>query len=426
MPSFNIAFLMTGSELMSGDIIESNSAEMARQLATIGLSVKERVVIGDDKLQLKDTISRLSCNFDMLIINGGLGPTSDDLTAEILSDISQQPLLEHKEATHHIIQWCQHRGTEANLANLKQALLPQNARIFPHAPGSASAFYLYINDCLVIATPGVPSELNHILRHQLLDFLQKKLPCESEEQWQRYSLLGIGESQLQQVIHDHFPELIQFFDIGYRATLPCLEFKLKRKKNSQFDQQKRLESSILNYLSPFLINEGNNSLVENIVKLLQEEKKSLSCAESCTGGLISSEITKVTGSSSVFYGAIVSYSNALKENLLHVKSSTLNQYGAVSQEVSIAMLKGALNQCRSDYAIAVTGIAGPEGGSEEKPAGTVWIAYGNKYKYDSIGLLLPFKRHDFQMMVTIIALDLIRREVLNIEGKQHLKRWMIT
>ncbi len=426
MPSFNIAFLMTGSELMSGDIIESNSAEMAKQLATIGLSVKERVVIGDDKRQLKDTISRLSCHFDTLIINGGLGPTSDDLTAEILSDISQQSLLEHKDAADHIIQWCQQRGAEANQANLKQALLPKDACIFPNAPGSASAFYLYINDCLVIATPGVPSELNHILKHQLLDFLQKKMPCESEEPWQRYLLIGIGESQLQQVIHDHFAELMQFFDIGYRATLSCLEFKLKRKKNSNLDQQKRLESSILDYLSPFLINKGNNSLVENIVKLLKTEKKTLSCAESCTGGLISSEVTKVPGSSSIFCGAIVSYSNALKENLLQVDRSILAQYGAVSQETSIAMLKGALNQCKSDYAIAVTGIAGPGGGGEEKPVGTVWIAYGNKSKYDSVGLLIPYKRHDFQMMVTIIALDLIRREVLNIEGKQHLRRWMIT
>ena len=419
---------MTGSELMSGDIVDSNSAFIAQALAEIGLAVDEKVTVGDKLDALQQQISRLCRESRLLIINGGLGPTTDDLTAEVLARVNKEQLVVNRDAENHIISWCSMRGIKANNANLKQALLPTSARIFPDAPGSAPAFYLNFDNCLVIATPGVPSELKHITHHHLLSFISQHLDYAPAHSWEKFHLLGIGESRLQQLIHEETSDIEDHIEIGYRAAFPALELKLRpmpgsAPDNPQFAQAKQ---QILALLQPFIINTTTENFAKRLVNALQQQNKRFSCAESCTGGMIASEITSVPGASAVFPGSIISYSNPIKQQLLKVSAETLNQYGAVSEQTAIAMLQGILAVMSTDYAVAVTGIAGPGGGSPEKPVGTVWVAWGTREKNRAICLHIPLGRALFQRLVTTLALDLIYRELCGEDSiPAYLARWQL-
>ena len=414
-----LCLLMTGTELMTGDIIDSNSAYLGHVFSEINLDIVEKVTIADNKDLLIEQIQRLTTHYPILFMNGGLGPTEDDLTAEVLAKVAKQPIVRHKDAEQHVITWCEQRGLAVNQANLKQADLPQSATIFPNAPGSAAAFYLTINGCLVIATPGVPSELKTITQRDILPFLQSRFTLPAIQPWQQYQLFGTGESSLQQLLNDSFPSIRDDYEIGFRANFPYVELKLRNKT-----AQTQAPTALLNYLDELIIGGAHAKIANNLVNLLSERQLTISCAESCTGGLIASELTKVSGSSAAFHGGIVSYSNAIKEKLLGVPADALTQHGAVSETVALAMLAGIFEQTASDYAIAVTGIAGPNGGSDEKPVGTVFIAFGSQQQRQVIKLCIRLTRHDFQKLVATIALDLIRRQVLGLSLTPHyLTRW---
>ena len=227
------ALMMTGSELMSGDIIDSNSNYLSQQLMRLGVSVSEKVTVGDDHDALCAQIIRLYQNNDLLIINGGLGPTQDDISSKAIASATQQDIITHPAAKQHILDWCQSKGYVANQANLKQAQLPAHASIFSKAPGSAAAFYLFHQQCLVIATPGVPSELKHITEKNILPFLNRHFCIEAQASLQRYSLFGIGESRLQEMINSNFKGIDECLEIGFRACWPQLELKFRNKNNAR-------------------------------------------------------------------------------------------------------------------------------------------------------------------------------------------------
>jgi nicotinamide-nucleotide amidase len=419
---------MTGSELMSGDTVDTNSSYLAQALLSISLSIHEIATVGDQHNLLLNQIQRLSRNSDLLIINGGLGPTQDDLTSEVLANVAKVAIETHQEAKQHIIDWCERKKIIPNLANFKQAELPANCSIFADAPGSAPAFYLTIGKCLVIATPGVPSELKHITQQQMLPFLTMFFSAANTVHWKKIQLIGIGESRLQSLLHDEYKGIDEFIDIGFRARFPTLELKYKPQASLSITDKQFLlwEEKLLNALHDFTLGKGDFHLPTALIDLLSRQEKTITCAESCTGGLIASEITKVPGASKVFHGGIVSYSNTVKSQLLDVPLNTLELYGAVSQETVLAMLKGCLMKIHAHYGIAVSGIAGPNGGSEKKPVGTVWIAWGDNKKPLSVCLHIPFERKQFQMLVTIISLDLIRRYALGeLAIPNYLKRWQL-
>ena len=423
-----ISLLMTGSELMSGDIVDSNSAFIAQALSNIGLAVDEKVTVGDHREDLQSQIIRLSKESSLLIINGGLGPTIDDLTAEVLAQAAKEDLTCNKEAEEHVINWCEKRGFTANTANLKQAILPSSSCIFVDAPGSAPAFHMMLNECLVIATPGVPSELKHITRNQLLDFIPTQLSIKPSQPWQKTFLLGIGESRLQQLISDEMTGIEEALEIGFRADFPALELKFRPVKDLKADDKHVVswQYKLLSLLENYIISTDTNNFACRLVQALQEKGKTFSCAESCTGGLIASEITKIPGASDVFPGSIVSYSNQIKHKLLNVPQETLKHYGAVSEQTVQAMFSGIIDAMQSDYAIAVTGIAGPGGGSIEKPIGTVWIAWGTAKNNAAACINVPLGRVMFQQLLTTICLDLTYRHLNgNSSTPNYLKRWQL-
>ena len=412
----NIQLLLTGNELMNGDIVDSNSAMIADLLGDQGLTITRKVTVGDDMALLIEEMERLSKSADALIMNGGLGPTVDDLTAEALSQLSGQPLVQNAQALAHLQYWADTRGLIMNAANLKQAMLPQGVDIIPNPMGTAVGFKLRYNDCDIYCTPGVPYELKNMLQETIVEQLKASATGIEGYLLDRYHTFGQGESNLQQWISNKLPDWPEEVELGFRASSPTLEVKV-RTPISKPELHNQAKTALLDLMGDYVVAEGNDNLASNLVKLLATNGKRITTAESCTGGLISSMITSVAGSSAVFEAGYVTYSNAVKSDLLGVTEQSLEANGAVSEAVVREMATGALQRSGADYAVAVSGIAGPDGGSDEKPVGTVWIAWGDSARIDAVSLYYPYGRTRFQRMVAGAALDLVRRRIQNISSE---------
>ena len=410
-----IQLLLTGNELMSGHTIDSNSAMIAEFLSGKGYSIHRKVTVGDDPLELLADMKRLCETGDILIMNGGLGPTLDDLTAQLLSDLTGKPLVENPIARRHLEDWCERRKSPLNHSNLKQAILPEGVEIIPNPTGSAVGFTMIYEDCLIICTPGVPSELRTMMEQTIVDTICTRHPNDQQTDTIRLQTFGLGESTLQEMVNHDYGEWPEQVELSFRAGIPLLEVKLIIHDLSHKVIQQRCYQRLHELIGDFIIGEESTTLAESVVKLLQNRQTTITTAESCTGGLIASAITEIAGASTVFEAGFVTYSNRMKQQLVGVPELTLKTYGAVSEEVVIAMTNGALERSGADYGIAVSGVAGPGGGSAEKPVGTVWMAWGHKDNLRTRRMTLTTDRKRFQQMVTAITLDLIRRELLSLE-----------
>ncbi len=411
-----VSLLLTGSELMNGDVTDTNSVIFAEHLNDIGLSIDKKVTIGDDQDLLAIEIAQLSQGSDVLIINGGLGPTVDDLTAQVLATACSVNLVLHQQAHQHLKLWAEKRKTVLNAPNLKQAYLPENSTVIANKTGSAVGFSVEFNQCFIICTPGVPSELTHMLKEEIVPSLIKSFPAPKHNEIARLHLFGIGESNLQALINSTFPDWPNEITIGFRAAMPILELKLITccEKGQVFLPQwlEKLTSLLDAHILGTGTNE-NSTIADYLVPLLIESKQKITVAESCTGGLIASQITAIAGASAIFEAGFVTYSNEMKSKMLGVPVTTLIKHGAVSEATVLAMAQGALINSDADFTIAVSGIAGPDGGTEDKPVGSVWIAWGDKNKIQAKYYCIPVARKYFQQVVAARSLDLIRRMLIN-------------
>lgn len=413
-PNLKIQLLLTGNEIMSGDTVDSNSALIAQRLGELGLGVYRKVTVGDDIELLKLELGAMLANADLVIVNGGLGPTIDDLTAHILAAVANVPLQEHPDAVAHLQQWCARRNLQLDAANLKQALLPAGATIVDNPIGSAVGFEMTLGTCRVICTPGVPGELAAMLDAIVPD-LATRLKRPSGRNVLRLQTFGLGESSAQQMISDRMPDWPPEVELGFRAGAPQMEIKLTVQSAAASAAQRACRKQLEQLFGDHIIGEGGISLAERVLQLLQARGASLTTAESCTGGLIASMLTRIPGSSAAYHAGFVTYSNAIKQAVLGVQPQTLADHGAVSEEVVLEMARGALARADADFAIAVSGIAGPDGGTAEKPVGTVWLAWGDRQQLHTRCLCWPVERTLFQTMIAAAGLDMIRRVLLGIE-----------
>jgi nicotinamide-nucleotide amidase len=412
----NVQLLLTGNELMTGDIVDSNSAIIAQQLKELGLDIFRKVTIADNITVLINEINLLAKQADILIINGGLGPTIDDLTAQALAKATEVELVEHSEALAHLKLWSKKRGTKLNAPNLKQTILPEGCAIIANKEGSAVGFKMTHLACDIYCTPGVPRELEIMLVEQITPDIAKKIPKELITDVTRLQVFGLGESTLQKMIDEQLPNWPKNIELGFRAGMPLLEVKLTTTSEEGHNIKPEWYTKLINVLGDHAVAKIENtpsSLAKHILLKLADNNFKITTAESCTGGLIASLLTKEAGASTCFEAGFVTYSNNMKTTLLDVSNKLLDQYGAVSEEVVTAMAQGALEKSSADFVIAVSGIAGPAGGSIEKPIGTVWIAWGHKNNLKTVGLLMPLARSYFQKYVANIGLDLIRRELIS-------------
>lgn len=419
--ALNIQFLLTGTELMVGDIVDTNSVMLAQSLKDHGAELTRKVTLGDDFSALVAEIEHMSRQADVLIINGGLGPTEDDLTAAALACVIGQPLEENSEALQHLEAWCEKKGFRLEGANRKQILLPKGIDIVANSVGSAVGFLIQHNHCQIICTPGVPNELKRMWFDEILPYLKPNLPSLDKVQTVKLHLFGIGESAIQNIFHNQLSDWPQEIEVGYRAASPLVELKLTTRTERAEQLLPQWQIKIEALLGGHVLNSMDESpnqsisIARCVVELLAKRNQTLTTAESCTGGGIASNITRIAGSSQVFEAGYVTYSNRIKTDLLQVAEHTLITHGAVSEAVVIEMAQGALNASNSHWVIAVSGIAGPTGGTEEKPIGTVWLCWGNNTQLKTRCLVYPTSRINFQRFIANVGLDLIRRELLGIK-----------
>lgn len=412
MSTVNFQLLLTGNELMTGDVIDTNSVVIAKQVNDIGINIHRRVTVSDDMESLVAEIKHISKMSDVLIINGGLGPTTDDLTSEALSKAFNMPLIENISALNHLNQWANNRSLTLDKANLKQAWLPESSEIIFNRIGSAVGIHLNVNNCDIYCTPGVPNELKIMMDEEIIPLLKKKMPHQEKVHVTRLQTFGLGESRLQTMLENNFPEWPKEIQLGYRANSPTVELKLITHTNVAHQLKATWLNKVKTLLNDHIIGEISDSSVNlpsTVVSLLKENNLTLTTAESCTGGLIASQVTSISGASRVFEAGFVTYSNSIKEKILTVKNKTLNQYGAVSKQTVIEMANGALKKANADIAIAVSGIAGPSGGTPDKPMGTVWIAWGTRKNMQTQHFIIKGDRDHFQKVVAARSLDLVRR-----------------
>ncbi|CAA0089741.1 Nicotinamide-nucleotide amidohydrolase PncC [Zhongshania aliphaticivorans] len=414
-----LQLLLTGNELMAGDTIDSNSSMIAQLITEYGWRIDKKVTVGDDLKLLEQQIQHLANDCEVLIINGGLGPTVDDMTSLALAGISGNTLCEHPDALAHLTQWCNHRGFKLNASNLKQTMLPAGSQIIANSRGSAVGIKMLLGNCLILATPGVPSELRAMMNEEIIPLLSSQFPSDYI-QTQRLAVFGLGESSIQELVNKKLPNWPNDVELGFRASMPVLEVKLTTRGKDASEKLHVWRQHIIELIGDHLLGDMPLNLAQALIAALNKNGQTVCTAESCTGGNIAAQITSVAGSSHVFPGGIVSYSNELKQNLLAVSEASLATDGAVSATVARQMAEGALKATGANLAIAVTGIAGPEGGSEEKPVGTVWMAWGNKENLRVEKFFLPLERHLFQTLVTALGLDLLRRYTLGIPGLPEL------
>lgn len=409
-----ISLLLTGNELMSGDTVDTNSNFIAQSLRDLNLVPYIKKVVGDDLELLVCSIRELAGISDVLIVNGGLGPTIDDLTAQALATATDSSIVRNEDAMRELRAWAAPRNFVLTESNLKQADLPEICDIIVNPRGSAVGFSCVWNDCLIMCTPGVPGELKAMVGHSLVPMIRQYGHIEQTSHITRLRLFGITESGLQDMIHQDFQDWPTEVDLGFRVQMPVIEIKIATvgAHNNALNEEwvRRFEARF----SDYIIGRDSTRLSQALNRALLESGDKLTVAESCTGGLIASGITSEAGSSEVFEAGYVTYSNTIKQQTLGVRAQTLETHGAVSEAVVLEMAQGALAASGSDIALAISGIAGPDGGSKDKPVGTVWMAWGRAERLQARRFFLPMARQAFQRTATAIAMDLVRRDLLGL------------
>ena len=421
-----ISYLLTGNELMSGDTVDSNSSMLSQSLKDIGVVPRKKLVVGDDFDLLVDSIRTLANESDVLIVNGGLGPTRDDLTAQALAKATNTKIERHPQALSWLEEWAGNRGFVVTESNLKQADLPSGCNIIENPVGSAVGFSCVFEKCLILCTPGVPSELKLMMSEQLLPLIRKQGDLTETSDISRMRLFGITESGLQDIIDAKFPEWPSEVELGFRVQMPVIELKLRTIGEAHRSLNNQWCENLRSLFSDYIIGDDDTRLSQSLNQALLKNQRKLVTAESCTGGAIAAAITSEAGASQVFAGGFIVYSNLMKQDILGVSAATLEQHGAVSEATVIEMVQGALGKSDANIAMAISGIAGPDGGSAGKPVGTVWIAWGDHKQQTARRFFLPMKRLAFQRTATAIAMDLVRREVsglpTNVDYFAELKR----
>lgn len=366
-----IEILTTGDELLAGAISDTNASYLAHELHLLGLSVQRITTVGDRLEELSETITQISKRASLCIMTGGLGPTSDDLTLDALALSAGVPL-EVDEGLWSEIQSRYARRGVIPSSNRRQARVPQGGRALRSEVGTAPGMRLEIGPCLFFAYPGVPSELRwHVVQSLIPELSARQQAPRSQLTWRVGSL---GESALQDRLNalgGHLRSLPEV-RVGYQALGSEVRLKIS---SSDPQALERVTPHVREALADHLVSEEDEPLEQVLIKMLSERGLTMGCAESCTGGGVAARMTRISGSSAVFIGGVVAYSNDVKRALLGVQEDTLLTYGAVSAECAQEMAIGLREALKVDWAISVTGVAGPGGGSEEKPVGTVHFGW---------------------------------------------------
>lgn len=370
-----------GDEILIGQIIDSNSAWMAVELNKIGVKVKQISSVSDDEEHIKQALKEAESRADIILITGGLGPTKDDITKKTLAVyFNSKSMINHQPTLDQVTAFFQKRNLPLTELNVLQAQVPDNCEVLLNENGTAPCMIFRKNKKIFISMPGVPFEMMALMTDKILPEIARQYQI---PQIYHKTILtaGIGESFLADKISSVENSLPDYIKLAYLPKLGLVRLRLSATVNTTdkiIEEVEKYAEQIKKLIPQYWITDKDISLEKAILEIMEAHELTLSVAESCTGGYISHLLTQHAGSSTVFDGGGIVYSNKLKMSLLGVQQDTLDKYGAVSKETAIEMAEGALKNFKTDYSIAVTGIAGPSGGTPEKPVGTVWIAVANQ------------------------------------------------
>jgi nicotinamide-nucleotide amidase len=371
-----------GDEILIGQIVDTNSAWMAAQLNNAGISVKQISSVSDNRQHILTALGEAAGRADIIFITGGLGPTKDDITKKTLAEYFGVEMVENKDALKNVLRIFERYKRPLLEINRLQAQVPENCEVIINKNGTAPGMWFNHNNKIYVSMPGVPFEMMYMMEEEVIPKINSlfKLPTIIHK---TILTAGEGESFLAERIADIEDELPAYIKLAYLPKLGQVRLRLSGHGNDEAILRSKINEfaeKIVKRIGNIAVAEEDIPLEKAILNFMAERGLTLSAAESCTGGYISHLFTQHAGSSKVFFGGAVSYSYELKESILGVKNETLWQYGAVSEQTVTEMVEGALSNFKSDYAIAVTGIAGPDGGSADKPVGTVWIGVASAGK----------------------------------------------
>jgi nicotinamide-nucleotide amidase len=421
------ALLIIGDEILSGDTLDTNSHFATSLLRNNGFSVEHILAAGDRATPIRTALDFLFGQVDIVISTGGLGPTKDDITKQTLTDYFGTELVLNDNVYEQLKKWLAGRGREVNELNKQQAMVPAAAETFLNPVGTAPVFWFRKGDNKhLITLPGVPKEMRHILQEIIVPVLKERFTHESIQQL-TIQTVGIGESDLAMTIEDIENKIEaansdgEFYKLAYLPTLGPVRLQLTGKGEDENKIRHRLEefkNEIAERVNKYVFGYGSTSFPEAIGEMLRSRNATLATAESCTGGYIAHLITSIAGSSDYYIGSVVSYANEVKVHELGVSEETIAQHGAVSEASLKQMLAGALKKFGTTYVLATTGIAGPGGGTPEKPVGSVWIGVADGNGMNCRYLRFNRKREENIHLFSIIALDMLRRRMLGIANNE--------
>ncbi|RFZ84710.1 competence/damage-inducible protein A [Mucilaginibacter terrenus] len=371
-----------GDEILIGQIVDTNSAWMAEKLNQAGIRVKQISSVSDDRLHILKALEEAASRAEIILITGGLGPTKDDITKKTLAEYFNVGMVQNEAALQNVQQIFAKYNRPLLDVNRKQAEVPANCEVILNKNGTAPGMWFNHNGKIYVSMPGVPFEMKYMVEEEVMPKLKDtfKLPFIIHK---TILTAGEGESFLAEKIADIEDALPPNIKLAYLPKLGQVRLRLSADGDDEVQLRAEIEdyaARIIERVKYAVVADEDVALEKAILNLMTKRRLTLSTAESCTGGYISHLITQHSGSSAVFLGGVVSYSNMAKENTLGVNSETIRQYGAVSEQTVKEMAAGSLTAFKSDYSVAVTGIAGPDGGTDDKPVGTVWIAVSNGAK----------------------------------------------
>lgn len=404
--------IAVGTELLLGNIVNSNARYLSERLAELGLDVYYHITVGDNLNRLKEVIEQALTRSDVIITTGGLGPTDDDLTKEGVAAALGVKLVAHEESLKKIEEMFKATGRPMPECNRRQGYIPEGAKVLENNNGTAPGIMAEKDGRVVVMLPGPPKEMMPMFDEQIFPYLKVKSKHIIKSKTLR--IVGVGESKVQELLQNIFDEQINPTVAPYAKDGEVhLRITAKVEKEDEAGALlSEMERRIADILGDNIYGYDDESLEYIVYKLLKAKNMTVAFAESCTGGMISGRITNVPGVSAVFMDSIVTYSNEAKMKFLDVKESTLKQFGAVSGETAVEMAEGIRRVSGTDFGVSVTGVAGPDGGTKEKPVGLFYIGIASGDKVEAHRFLFPSSREKVRWNATTRALDLLRRELL--------------
>lgn len=408
-----VELICVGTEILLGNIVNTNAAYLAAKCAELGLSCYYQSVVGDNEERLKEVLSEAVSRSDIVILSGGLGPTEDDMTKEVAAKVCGRELRADDHSMEKIAEYFVHRDIVPTDNNWKQAMVPEGSMVLDNNNGTAPGIIMATENCKVVLLPGPPNELIPMFEESVIPYLVQLTPgviCS-----QMVKICGVSESKVETMVKDLIdgqtnPTIATYAKTGEVHIRVTASAPDKKQANKLI---KPVVKELKSRFGPDIYTTDEEITLEKaVVDLLLANELTVTCVESCTGGMVSARLINVPGVSEVYKSGYVTYSNKAKRNILNVKKSTLQKHGAVSRQTAEEMVKGAATVSKADVAVALTGIAGPDGGTEEKPVGLVYIACNVKGTITVKEFHFRGNRMKIREAATTAALNLMRNCIL--------------